>query len=88
MPGSVRPVLTGGFAVTVAQVSVSSKDVEMGRQRRWRPISAGYGRPVPSEDDGGCSLAASDATSAGPRQVKKTSTFRHSSRSLPLKLSI
>jgi hypothetical protein len=29
--GSVRPVLTGGFAVTVAQVSASSKDVERSR---------------------------------------------------------
>jgi len=29
--GSGRPVLTGGFAVTVAQVSVSSKDVERSR---------------------------------------------------------
>jgi hypothetical protein len=29
--GSVRPVWTGGFADTVAQVSVSSKDVERSR---------------------------------------------------------
>jgi len=55
--GSVRPVLTGGFADTVAQVSTSSKDVERSRGT------------CPAASCGTCTSAAAQvaANSAGVR---------------------
>lgn len=45
------------------------------------------GRQAPSVDGGGCSRGDTCLSCGASARVEKTSTFRHSSRNLPLKLS-
>ena len=60
------------------------------RQRHsWQRTPPACGRPAPSVGADGCSRAASRYSfRRASARLKNTSTFRHSSRGLPLKLSM